>query len=150
MNRSNPMRNPLAALVLLAMQLLVPALHAQTPAAAGAQATASPAALLAEYSAKAGAPASPERGQRLFTTNFGRDFGWSCASCHGAVPTRNGKHQISEKTIKPLAPAFNPARFTDRSQVEFYFKLNCKDVVGRECTAAEKADVLSWLLTLKP
>jgi hypothetical protein len=30
------------------------------------------------------------------------------------------------------------------------FRMNCKDVVGRECTAAEKADVLSWLLTVKP
>jgi hypothetical protein len=119
---------------------------------AGAQGAGkdTPAAMLASYTAKAGVPASPERGQKLFNTNFGKEFGWSCASCHGAVPTRNGKHEISEKVIKPLAPAFNPARFTDRSQVEFYFKLNCKDVMGRECTAAEKADVLSWLLTLKP
>jgi len=44
--------------------------------------------LLAEYAAKAGAPAQPERGQRFFNTGFGREFGWSCASCHGAVPTR--------------------------------------------------------------
>jgi hypothetical protein len=109
-----------------------------------------PAALLAEYTAKAGAPASSERGQKLFNTNFGKEFGWSCATCHGAMPTKNGKHDVSEKVIKPLAPAANPERFTDRSQVEFYFRLNCKDVVGRECTAQEKADVLSWLLTLKP
>lgn len=109
-----------------------------------------PAQLLADYSTKAGAPASPERGRKLFNTNFGKEFGWSCATCHGAVPTRNGKHDVSEKVIKPLAPAANPARFTDSGQVEFYFKLNCRDVVGRECTAQEKADVLSWLLTLKP
>jgi len=48
------------------------------------------------------------------------------------------------------APAANPARFTDRTAVELNFRINCKDVVGRECTAAEKADVLAWLLTLKP
>jgi cytochrome c peroxidase len=122
-------------------------------AAAGgvvAQPKVTPAALLADYSSKAGTTASAERGQKLFNTNFGREFGWSCATCHGAVPTGNGRHEISEKLIRPLAPAANAARFTDRSQVEFYFKLNCKDVLGRECTNAEKADVIAWLMTLKP
>jgi len=111
---------------------------------------ATPAELLAAYTAAAGAPASPERGEKLFNTNFKREFGWSCATCHGAVPTKAGKHDLTEKRIEPLAPAFNPARFTDRARAENFFRLNCKDVIGRECTAAEKADVLSWLLTLKP
>jgi cytochrome c peroxidase len=117
--------------------------------AASAQA-ATPAELLAAYTTQAGEPPSAERGQKLFNTNFKRDFGWSCASCHGAVPTKAGKHELTEKRIEPLAPAFNPARFTDRVRVENFFLLNCKDVIGRECTAGEKADVLSWLLTLKP
>ena len=128
----------LCATVLLAT-MLAPAAQAATPAE-----------LLAAWTAEAGAPASPERGQKLFNTNFKREFGWSCATCHGAVPTRDGKHDLTEKRIAPLAPAFNPARFTDRVRAENFFRLNCKDVVGRECTAAEKADVLSWLLTLKP
>jgi len=113
-------------------------------------AAATPAELLAAYTAKAGAPASAERGQKFFNTNFGRDFGWSCATCHGAEPTKSGKDAATEKRIGPLAPAYNPARFTDAAKVDNLFRLNCKDVVGRECTAAEKADVLSWLLTLKP
>jgi cytochrome c peroxidase len=117
--------------------------------AASAQA-ATPAELLAAYTTQAGEPPSAERGQKLFNTNFKRDFGWSCASCHGAVPTKAGRHELTEKRIEPLAPAFNPARFTDRVRVENFFLLNCKDVIGRECTAGEKADVLSWLLTLKP
>lgn len=111
---------------------------------------ATPADMLAGYSAQAAAPASPERGQRFFNTNHGQDFGWSCASCHTADPTKLGKHAISDKAIAPLAPAANAKRFTDASKVEFHFRLNCKDVVGRECSAGEKADVLSWLLTLKP
>ena len=110
---------------------------------------ATPAELLAGYSAQAGGTASPERGQRFFNTNFGRDYA-SCATCHGAVPTKAGKDAATEKPIGALAPAFNPARFTDKAKVENLFRLNCKDVVGRECTAAEKADVLSWLLSLKP
>jgi cytochrome c peroxidase len=111
---------------------------------------ATPDELLAAYTAKAGAPASAERGQKFFNTNFGRDFGWSCATCHGAVPTKSGKDAATEKRIGPLAPAYNPTRFTDAAKVENLFRLNCKDVVGRDCTVAEKADVLSWLLTLRP
>ena len=78
------------------------------------------------------------------------DMGGSCASCHGNPPTGKGVNALSEKPIPALAPAFNPASFTDRSKVDGWFKNNCKDVLNRECTMAEKADVLSWLLTLKP
>lgn len=111
---------------------------------------ATPAELLAAYEAQAKAPGAPERGERLFTTNFGREMGFSCSSCHGKVPVKLGRDQVTEKSIKPLAPAANPARFTDKSTVENAFRLNCRDVVGRDCTAAEKADVLSWLISLRP
>jgi len=109
---------------------------------------ATPAELLAGYSALAGVPAVPAAGQQLFTTRHGRE--WSCASCHGAVPTQAGKHASTGKSIAPLAPAFNPERFTDPAKTEKWFRRNCTDVLGRECSAAEKAHVLSWLLTLKP
>lgn len=111
---------------------------------------ATPAELLAAYTAQAGAKPSAERGQKLFTTDFGRIMGLRCASCHGANPTGRGKDEVSEKPISPLAPAANPARFTDKSKVENSFRLNCNDVVGRECTALEKADVMTWLISLKP
>ena len=109
---------------------------------------AGPAEILSGYTAQAGQPASPARGQKIFTTRQGGE--WSCASCHGAVPTQTGKHASTEKAIKPLAPAFNPERFTDAAKSEKWFRRNCKDVMARECSAAEKADVLSWLMTLKP
>jgi hypothetical protein len=115
-------------------------------AAAAALLTASE--LSAGYAAQAGASGEPQRGQRFFNTAHGRD--WSCASCHGAVPTRAGEHASTGKPIAALAPAFNPDRFTDPAKVEKWFRRNCSDVLGRECTAAEKADVLGWLLTLKP
>ena len=118
--------------------------------AAGLVQAATPAELLAGYSAQAGGAASAERGQKLFSTNFGRDLGLSCASCHGALPGKPGKDVVSEKPIAPLAPAFNPKRFTDKAKVETNFNLNCKDVVGRVCTPGEKADVLAWLISLKP
>lgn len=107
-----------------------------------------PVKLLSDYTAQAGSAAVPARGQQLFTTRHGRE--WSCAACHGAVPTQTGKHASTGKAIGPLAPAFNAERFTDEAKVEKWFRRNCNDVVGRECTVVEKADVLSWLLTLKP
>lgn len=109
---------------------------------------ATPADLLAGYTAQAGAPAQPGRGQAFFTTRHGRD--WSCASCHGATPNQAGKHASTGKAILPLAPAFDAERFRDAAKADKWFRRNCNDVVGRECTATEKADVLAWLISLKP
>ena len=116
--------------------LLSPAAHAITPAEQ-----------LAAYSAQAGAPAQAARGEQFFTSKHGKD--WSCASCHTASPTVDGKHASTGKLISPMAPAFNPQRFTDTAKTEKWFRRNCNDVVGRECSIAEKADVLAWLLTFK-
>jgi hypothetical protein len=109
---------------------------------------ATPSELLAGYTAQAGGPAQAARGQAFFTTNHGKE--WSCSSCHGAVPTQTGKHAATGKPIGAMVPAFNAERFTDAAKTEKWFRRNCNDVVGRACTAAEKADVLAWLLTLKP
>jgi hypothetical protein len=109
---------------------------------------ASPADILSGYAAEAGRPADPERGRQFFTLTHGRE--WSCASCHGAVPTLAGRHAATGKAIAPLAPRFNPERFTDPARVEKWFRRNCSDVASRECTAAQKADVLGWLLTFQP
>ena len=106
-----------------------------------------PAEQLAGYTAQAGAPASADRGQQFFTTKHGKD--WSCSSCHTAVPTVEGKHASTGKVIGAMAPAFNADRFSDSAKTEKWFRRNCNDVVGRECSAGEKADVLTWLLTLK-
>lgn len=117
-------------------------------AAAAAAPAATPPELLAGYQAQAGAAPSAQRGQAFFTSRHGGD--WSCASCHGAAPTGGGKHASTGKPIDPLAPAFDAQRFTDPAKVEKWFRRNCKDVAGRECSAGEKADVLAWLISLKP
>jgi non-ribosomal peptide synthetase component F len=109
---------------------------------------ATPAELLSGYSAQAAGVAQPSRGMQLFTTNHGRQ--WSCSTCHGAVPTAMGKHAATGKPIGAMAPAFNAQRFTDAAKTEKWFRRNCNDVVGRECTSGEKADVLSWLMSLQP
>jgi mono/diheme cytochrome c family protein len=109
---------------------------------------ATPAELLAAYASQAGAPGIASRGQQFFTTTHGRD--WSCASCHGQTPVQLGKHASTGKAIKPLAPAFEAQRFSDGAKVEKWFRRNCNDVAGRECSAGEKADVMAWLVSLKP
>ena len=116
--------------------------------ASGTALAATPAELLAGYTAQAGAPAQAARGQAFFNSKHGKD--WTCASCHGAVPTQAGKHASTGKPITALAPAFNPERFSDPAKVEKWFRRNCNDVADRACTPAEKADVMAWLISLRP
>ena len=87
---------------------------------------------------------SAERGRQFFTRTHGGD--WSCASCHTDAPTASGRHARTGKSIKPLAPAANPERFSSGAKVEKWFKRNCNDVLGRACSAQEKGDVLAWLV----
>ena len=108
----------------------------------------SPAQQLNHWTAQAGASAKADRGQALFNQRQGGE--WSCASCHGTPPTAQGKHASTGKAIAPLAPAFNAKAFTDTAKVDKWFKRNCKDVFSRECSAQEKADVLAYLIQLKP
>ncbi|HSW23818.1 MAG TPA: DUF1924 domain-containing protein [Burkholderiaceae bacterium] len=124
-------------LICAALNTLASATHAATPAE-----------LEAAYSSASGGAVNPERGRQLFTARHGRE--WSCASCHGAVPTGSGSHAATGKPIAALAPAFNPERFTDAAKAEKWFRRNCNDVIGRACSSAEKADVLAWLRTLAP
>ncbi|MBU3652338.1 MAG: DUF1924 domain-containing protein [Limnohabitans sp.] len=105
-----------------------------------------PLQLQRQYESQSGA-ASAQRGQQFFTTTQGKT--WSCSTCHGAVPTGMGEHAETQKRIKPLAPQVNPKRFSDEAKVDKWFKRNCDDVLGRECTPQQKADVIAWLLTLK-
>jgi hypothetical protein len=108
----------------------------------------SPAQQLSQWSVVAGKPGSAAQGQVFFSARHGGE--WSCASCHGTPPSGQGKHASTGKAIKPLAPAFNPQAFTDSARVDKWFRRNCKDVLSRECSAAEKADVLAYLISLKP
>ena len=115
-------------------------------ATSGVVGAATPLELLKTYEAQSG-KASPVRGEQFFNSKHGKE--WSCASCHENPPNHDTKHIVTGKVIKPLAPVANPTRFTDDAKVEKWFKRNCNDVLGRECTAQEKADVLSWLMTVK-
>lgn len=99
----------------------------------------------ARASDSAFAPSAP-RGERFFKTVGSKD--WSCSSCHTDNPAAMGKHAVTGKPIEPLAPASNGQRFTKADKVEKWFKRNCNDVIGRTCSAGEKADVLAYLIAI--
>jgi len=126
-----------AALLLVASLLAVANAHAADTSAARQ---------LERWSTAAGAAGDADRGRSFFTSRHGGE--WSCASCHHDAPLTVGKHAKTGKAIDPIAPVANAAAFTDTARVDKWFRRNCKDVLGRECSAGEKADVLAYLLGL--
>lgn len=93
---------------------------------------------------------SAEAGKTFFNRKLtvrGKEV--SCSSCHTDNPAAVGKHITTKKAIKPLAPAANPARFSDVDKVEVNFEKHCLDIIGKDCTAQEKADYITYLLTVK-
>jgi hypothetical protein len=118
-----------------------------------AAAQAAPADFLKDFEtqARAESPAfksfSAERGAQFYRSKHGAE--WSCASCHTDNPAAAGKHAKTDKEIKPMAPAANPERFSDAAKVEKWFKRNCGDVLNRACTAQEKGDFLSYLISVR-
>ncbi len=108
--------------------------------------SATPQDLLKGYEAQSG-NSSPARGAQFFNSMHGQE--WSCATCHENPPNHDTKHIVTGKVIRPLSPNTNSERFSNQAKVEKWFKRNCNDVLARECNAQEKADVLSWLMTVK-
>jgi hypothetical protein len=108
--------------------------------------------LLQDYAAKAQSddPAfagfSAERGERLFTRQHGsgKPDTPACTSCHGSDPKAPGRTRAG-KPIDPMAVSANPARYTDGGKVEKWFRRNCNSVLGRECTAREKGDFITFM-----
>lgn len=128
-------------ILLLAAAVAAPAAHSSTPED-----------LMHSYAQQARREAmsysgpSAATGRRFFTTQH---TDWSCSSCHTAKPGSPGRHAVTGRIIAPLAPTLNPERLRDSARVEKWFKRNCNDTLDRACTAAEKADVIAYLLTVR-
>jgi mono/diheme cytochrome c family protein len=102
---------------------------------------------LNRFQKEASVTGNPTRGAELFNKRHGGE--WSCASCHTDNTKVAGRHAKTDKPIKPLAPSANAERFTDPTKVDKWFRRNCNDVLSRECSAGEKADVLAFLIAQK-
>ena len=89
---------------------------------------------------------SAKRGETLFRQRFANnDKMPACTSCHTDSPLNAGQHAVTGKAIRPLAVAANGQRFSDPAKVEKWFVRNCREVAGRDCTAAEKADFVAYM-----
>lgn len=82
---------------------------------------------------------------RKFKLSNGKEA--ACASCHTTNPANPGKNIITGKAIAPLSPAVNNKRFKDLDKVEEKFTEHCNEILGTDCTAAEKANYIIYLLT---
>lgn len=114
-----------------------------------ASATPASDALLASYKAAGVVKADATTGKANWTKETRDADGemMSCSTCHGTDFSKSGKHHKTQKVIEPMSPRVNAERFTDEKKVEKWFKRNCKDAWGRECTVQEKADFLTFFLT---
>jgi Domain of unknown function (DUF1924) len=110
-------------------------------------------AMLSDYAAEARrldagfTDFSPQRGETLFRTawNGGDARTSSCTGCHTANPRQAGRNAKTGRPIEPVAVSANPRRFTDKVEVEKHFLRDCKSVLGRECTALEKGDYITFM-----
>ena len=134
------------------MRGILPMFSAFTLGVASWTATAaSPQQIQQAYASEAtrqqpGFAASATRGGIFFRRQFAVSANMpACTACHGDNPALPGRHVVTGKEIRPLAPQVNPERFADAAKVEKWFGRNCKEVVGRPCTPGEKADVMQFL-----
>lgn len=107
-------------------------------------------AIIAGFAAEAGVSSfSVEAGKAFYlgTHTGGKPETPSCTSCHTDSPAKTGKTRVG-KVIEPMAVSINPARFTDPETVAKWFRRNCNSVLGRECTATEKGNILTYLSSL--
>lgn len=132
--------------------LLVGAAVALLPALAVAAGTARDAILQGYAEQAAEEPGftgfSADRGRNLYMGPHqgGNPETTSCAACHTADPTAEGRHRKTGRAIEPMAVSVNPERFTDPEEVEKQFGRDCNNVLGRPCTAREKGDFITFLL----
>lgn len=89
---------------------------------------------------------SAANGEKLHRNRFtgGKPDTPACTSCHGDDARAAGRTKAG-KPIEPMAVSVSADRYTDPAKVEKWFKRNCREVLGRECTPREKADWLAWM-----
>ena len=100
------------------------------------------------YITQGATTADQAQGKRLWLKEYPADGEYSrrsCTTCHTEDLSRTGKHIKTGKERKPMSAVTNPQRYTDTKKISKWFKRNCKWTMGRECTAQEKADILSYI-----
>lgn len=104
--------------------------------------------VLAGYQSAGAVEFSRQRGEALWAKqSVGAEpfSSRSCTSCHGADLKKPGQHVQTKKTIAPMSAAANSQRYQTEADIEKWFLRNCKWTFGRECSAQEKGDFLTYL-----
>lgn len=104
--------------------------------------------LLQQYQKQGAQQFDAQAGKTLWTHSFGVSSEGKdrrCATCHTEDLRQTGKHMKTGKSIEPLAPSVNTKRLTDVAEIEKWLKRNCEWTLGRECSAQEKGDFLSFI-----
>jgi len=122
------------------------ALAAICPFGPGAVQAAAVDDLLHQYQSQGAGPFSSAAGEKFWEQqNNHAGEPRRCALCHSSNLSATGKHAVTGKAIKPLAPSANPERLTDVEKIEKWLERNCKWTLGRSCTPQEKGDVLTMI-----
>jgi hypothetical protein len=104
--------------------------------------------LLQEYRQQGATDFSATAGQRFWNQAFHPPKSTQerrCASCHTSNLRQPGKHVVTGKDIKPLAPSVLSKRLTNMKKIRKWLRRNCQWTTGRECSAQVKGDVLTFL-----
>lgn len=104
--------------------------------------------LIQEYTAAGANQGDAQRGEKIWNQTFQGQAPHSersCTTCHGANLKNNGKHASTGKSIEPLAPSVNTKSLTEIKKIKKWFMRNCKWTIGQECSAQQKADILTFL-----
>lgn len=113
---------------------LVAALAGAPPAVQG---------LLDGYAAQGASAPDASRGEALWKEQrMIEGEARACTSCHGDSLAAQGRHATTGEPIEPMTAA---GRLQDPAKIEKWFGRNCRWTLGRECTPAERADVLVYL-----
>lgn len=132
------------------MKTLIYALSATMLVTFSAPAFAGPKqdAVLSYYKELAKREFSASRGKAFFRAKQtgGKPATPSCTTCHTSSPENTGRTRVN-KPIEPMALSKTPTRYSELKKVEKWFGRNCRSVLGRECTALEKGDYLTFMIS---
>ncbi|MBI2719293.1 MAG: DUF1924 domain-containing protein [Rhizobiales bacterium] len=133
---------------LLFVALLIPAIGVAALASAGRDGIVSALSAQAKQDNSKFTSFSAEAGKKFWFTAHvgGKSDTPSCVTCHTKDARTMGQTRAG-KAIDPMAVSANPNRFTDPEKVAKWFGRNCNTVLGRECTAEEKGNVITYLMS---
>ncbi len=103
-----------------------------------------------QYSLFAKSTLSADEGKEFYTKKQmvkGKEL--ACATCHTDNPVNMGKHNETGKAIQPMAPSANPKRFANVQESAKGFTKHCKQVYGKDCSAKDKGNFITYMLTFK-